>query len=114
MTTTMQNPGIRPLGRYLLVNVTPREQKTAAGIVLPVAVQGANTRMEAVVVDRGPECESSIEPGTSVYLATYKSGEIVRGGITYRLALETDVIATLEDVSVSMPEPVVVGIHPGI
>ena len=50
-----------------------------------------------------------LKPGQSVYLSTYKSGEIVRGGVTYRLALETDVIATLDDVSMSMPEAVV---HP--
>ena len=110
----MNESGIHPLKDYLLLDVTPKEQTTAAGIVLPTAVQGANTRMEAVVVDRGPECVIPIEEGTQVYVGRYASGEIVRHGRNYRLALETDIIAKLDDVAPSMPAPVVTPIHPGI
>lgn len=105
MTTTMKSPGIHPLTNHLLLDVTPREQTTAAGIVLPTAVQGANTRMEAVVVGRGPDCTlPALDCGTHVYVGKYASGELMREGRNYRMALETEIIATLDNVSVSLPE----------
>lgn len=106
----MKPPGIHPLTNHLLLDITPKEQKTAAGIVLPTAVQGASTRMEAVVVGRGPDCTlAALDCGTQVYVGRYASGELMREDRSYRLALETEIIATLDNVSVSMPEPVV---HP--
>ncbi len=101
----MKPPGIHPLKNHLLLDVTPQEQTTAAGIVLPTAVQGASTRMEAVVVARGPECTcAALDCGTQVYVGRYSSGELLRSGRSYRLALETDIIATLDNVSISLPE----------
>jgi hypothetical protein len=35
----------------------------------------------------------------------YASGELMREGRNYRLALETEIIATLDNVSISLPEP---------
>ena len=102
----MKPPGIHPLSNHLLLDVTPQEQTTAAGIVLPTGVQGASTRMEAVIVARGPECaRRALDCGTPVYVGRYASGELVRGGRSYRLALETDIIATLDDLSISLAEP---------
>lgn len=101
----MKPPGIHPLNNHLLLDVTPQEQTTAAGIVLPTAVQGASTRMEAVVVARGPLCAcAALDCGTQVYVGRYASSELMRGGRSYRLALETDIIATLDGVSISLPE----------
>jgi co-chaperonin GroES (HSP10) len=102
----MHPPGIHPLASHLLLDVTPQEQTTAAGIVLPTAVQGASTRMEAIVVGRGPGCtRSQLTCGTQVYVGRYASGELTRGGRTYRLAQEDDIIATLDSLSASMAEP---------
>ncbi|WP_395746565.1 hypothetical protein [Prosthecobacter sp.] len=102
----MKPPGIHPLNNYLLLDVTPQEQTTAAGIVLPTGVQGAGTRMEAVVVARGPECRrAELGCGTQVYVGRYASGELTRGGRLYRLALETDIIATLDSMTLSLAEP---------
>ncbi|OYW75671.1 MAG: hypothetical protein B7Z37_12330 [Verrucomicrobia bacterium 12-59-8] len=101
----MKPPGIHPLTNHLLIDVTPQEQTTAAGIVLPTAVQGASTRMEGFVVAVGPECECwSLDCGTQVYVGRYASGELMRSGRIYRLALETDIIATLDNVSISLSE----------
>lgn len=98
-------PGIHPLTTHLLLDVTPQEQTTAAGIVLPVAVQGASTRMEAVVVGRGPGCtRPELACGTQVYVGRYASSELMRGGRTYRLAQEADIIATLDSLSSSLAE----------
>ncbi len=114
----MQNTsGIHPLGRQLLVDVSPKDQQTAAGIFLPVAVQGASTRMEGVIVDFGPDCIIfSLVPGVSVYVAKWASGELDRNGRKYKLALETDIIASLDAIGASMPDPVsaIPPIHPGI
>lgn len=101
----MKQPGIHPLTNYLLLDVTPQEQTTAAGIVLPTAVQGANTRMEAVIAARGPDCtREDLACGTRVYVSRYASSELPRAERSYKLALETDVIATLDEVSVSIPD----------
>lgn len=104
MTPTTTTPGIKPLKNYLLLDVTPQEQKTAAGIVLPTAVQGASTRMEAVVTERGPDCQSDLMPGTQVYVGRYASGELIRAERTYKLALETEIIATLDAIAPAMPD----------
>jgi|GEM_PF-3521487 len=102
----MNPPGIHPLSSHLLLDVTPQEQTTAAGIVLPTAVQGASTRMEAVIVGRGPGCSRApLTCGTQVYVGRYASGELTRGGRTYRLAQEDDIIATLDSLSTSLAEP---------
>jgi co-chaperonin GroES (HSP10) len=102
----MQNPGIHPLSHYLLLDVTPQEQTTAAGIVLPTAVQGASTRMEGTIAACGPRVSiDELTSGTRVCVSRYSSGEIMRAGRIYKLALETDVIAVLDSVSASMPEP---------
>lgn len=96
----MKPHGIHPLKNHLLLDVTPQEQTTAAGIVLPVSAQGAATRMEAVVVARGPECAcTELDCGTQVYVGRYASSELLREGRRYRLALETDIIATLSSLS---------------
>jgi co-chaperonin GroES (HSP10) len=101
----MHPPGIHPLTTHLLLDVTPQEQTTAAGIVLPTAVQGASTRMEAVIVGRGPDCtRPQLTCGTQVYVGRYASSELMRGGRSYRLAQEADIIATLDSLSVSLPE----------
>lgn len=101
----MKQPGIHPLNNYLLLDVTPQEQTTAAGIVLPTAVQGASTRMEAVIAARGPDCtRADLTCGTRVYVSRYASSELPRGERSYKLALETDIIATLEEITVTLAE----------
>ncbi|MDB6006868.1 MAG: hypothetical protein JWR15_3855 [Prosthecobacter sp.] len=93
----MNSPGIHPLTNHLLLDVTPQEQTTAAGIVLPTAVQGANTRMEAVIAARGPDCtRADLVCGTRVLVSRYSSSELSRAERSYKLALETDVIAILD------------------
>lgn len=100
------NTGIEPVGKQLLLDVTPKDHTTAAGIVLPTSVQGANTRMEGVVIAGGPYCALGFQPGVTVYVTKYMSSEILRGDKKYKLANEDDVIATLDTVSVSMPDTV--------
>ncbi len=105
----MSPPGIHPLGTHLLLDVTPQERTTAAGLVLPTAVQGACTRMEAIIVARGPSCtHPALSCGTPVYVSRYTSGELQRSGRTYRLAQEADIIATLDTpghIPTSTPSP---------
>lgn len=102
----MNSPGIHPFHHYLLIDVTPQEQTTAAGIVLPTAVQGASTRMEGTIVACGPRVSmAELTSGTRVCVSRYSSSEIQRAGRSYKLAAETDVIAALDQLSASMPEP---------
>ena len=89
---------IKPLGSIVVLNVTPQDKSTAAGIYLPVAVQGAETRMEATIVATGPDCKrTDIAVGTRVYVGKFCSGEILRDGLAYKLADEKDIFAILDE-----------------
>lgn len=89
--------GIRPLGSVLVLDVTPADMVTAGGLVVPVAVQPAETRMEAMIVARGPQCvRAELRTGCRVYVGKYVSSEILRRGRKYRLALEAEVLAVLD------------------
>lgn len=112
-TETPANPGIHPLNNVLLLEVTPKEKRTEAGIVLPLAAQGATTRMEAVIVECGPDCKrEDLKPGVMVYVGRFSCNDIQRGAKTYKLALETDILAILDDVAPTFGEPLVDPIKP--
>lgn len=107
------NPGIHPLGKTLLLEVTPREKTLSSGIVLPTAVQGADTRMEAVIVERGPECEKdNLQVGTCVFVGKYASNDIPRGERRFRLANENEILAVLDEVNATFAPPVIEPIRP--
>lgn len=94
----MTKPRIQPLGSIVVLNVTPQDKSTSAGIYLPVAVQGAETRMEATIVATGPDCKrTDIEVGSRVYVGKFCSGEILRDGLAYKLAQEGDIFAILDE-----------------
>lgn len=87
---------IEPLGDVLVLDVTPVDVVTAGGLVVPVAVQPAETRMEGTIVARGPQCAvEALQAGRRVYVGKYVSNEIPRGGRKYRLAREGEVLAVL-------------------
>lgn len=93
----MNTPPVTPLKDILLLDVTPKDQTTPAGIHLPVAVQPADTRMEATIISRGPECtRAELETGRRVYVGKYLSGDITRGDTRYKLACENDILALLD------------------
>lgn len=88
--------GIEPLGSTLVLDCTPAEVRTAGGLVLTPAVQGADTRMEATIVARGPECaRAELAVGRRVFVGKYASNEILRGDRRYRLAEESAILALL-------------------
>jgi co-chaperonin GroES (HSP10) len=90
-------PDIKPTGAIVVLNVTPQDKTSAAGIYLPVAVQGAETRMEATIVATGPDCKrTDIQVGARVYVGKFCSNEIPRDGLSYKLAQETDIFAILD------------------
>lgn len=92
----MMEHGIEPLGGTLLLDCTPVEIRTAGGLVLTPAVQGADTRMEATIVARGPDCaRTELAVGRRVFVGKYASNEIVRGERKYRLAEEAGILALL-------------------
>lgn len=92
----MNDHGIEPLGNILLLDCTPVEVRTAGGLVLTPAVQGADTRMEATIAARGPECvRSELAVGRRVFVGKYASNDLVRGERKYRLANEADILALL-------------------
>lgn len=107
------NPGIHPLGNLILLDITPKELKLPSGLVLPTAVQGNDTKKEGVIVSFGPDCtRTDLKAGMKVLVGTYASNDIEREGIKYRLALENDILASLDDIAPSMPPPVIKPIRP--
>lgn len=107
------NPGIHPLGNLILLDITPKERKLASGLVLPTAVQGNDTKKEGVIVAKGPECtRTDLKEGMNVLVGNYASNDIEREGVKYRLALEKDILAALDNIAPSMPPPVITPIMP--
>jgi co-chaperonin GroES (HSP10) len=102
MNEVPTNPGIKPLGNLVLLDVSPRDKKLAS-----------DTKREAVIVTKGPDCtRADLKGGMSVYVGNYSSNEIQREGRKYRLALEKDILAELEEVGPIMPEAAVTPIQP--
>lgn len=109
----MNNTGIRPFKDLVLLDITPKEKQLPSGLVLPTAVQGADTKREAVIIAKGPDCtRADLAEGMSVYVGNYSSNDIPRGERKYRLALEKDILAALDEVGPAMPEAVVTPIPP--
>lgn len=109
----MNNTGINPLQNLVLLDITPKEKQLPSGLVLPTAVQGADTKREAVIIAKGPDCtRADLAEGMSVYVGNYSSNDIPRGERKYRLALEKDILAALDEVGPAMPEAVVTPIQP--
>lgn len=99
-------PGIRPLGRRLIIWPIPTERVTESGIVLPedAASREDMAQVEAIVVSIGEGCWSDqgtsrpwCEVGDKVIIAKY-AGLERRGkdGKLYRLINDLDLVAAID------------------
>ncbi len=93
---------VKPLGDRVFVKVSPQEEKTSGGILLPdtakekpqvgeVAAVGPGKRNED-----GSHAEPEVKVGDKVLYSKYAGTDIKLGGEDYVLLSEKDILAIVE------------------
>lgn len=103
----MNNSGLIPLEYFVVVELDAQEEKTAGGIIIPVATQDKDklaTQEGTLVavsphaftyVERWPEGSKPSE-GQRVLFKRYAGHLHERGGRNYRILNDKDVVAVLD------------------
>lgn len=92
---------VQPLGDRVFVKVSPSEEKTAGGIVLPDSAQEKPQIGEIVSVgqgkrnDDGSRTPIDVKVGDKVLYSKYAGTDIKLGGDDYVLLAEKDILATV-------------------
>lgn len=92
---------VKPLGDRIFIKVSPSEEKTAGGILLPDTAKEKPQVGEVVAVgagkrnDDGSRCEPEVQVGDKVLYSKYAGTDIKLGGDEYVLLSEKDILAAL-------------------
>ena len=92
---------VTPLGDRVFVKVSPSEEKTAGGIVLPDTAQEKPQVGEVAAVgpgkhnDDGSRAAMDVKVGDKVLYSKYAGTDIKLGGEEYVLLAEKDILATV-------------------
>lgn len=92
---------VTPLGDRVFVKVSPSEEKTAGGIVLPDTAQEKPQVGEVAAVgpgkrnDDGNRAAMDVKVGDKVLYSKYAGTDIKLGGEEYVLLAEKDILATV-------------------
>ncbi|MDJ0844702.1 co-chaperone GroES [Crocosphaera sp.] len=93
---------LKPLGDRVFVKVSPAEEKTAGGILLPDNAQEKPQIGEVVAVgpgkrnDDGSRSELDVKVGDKVLYSKYAGTDIKLSGDDYVLLSEKDILASVE------------------
>ncbi|MDJ0659018.1 MAG: co-chaperone GroES [Crocosphaera sp.] len=93
---------LKPLGDRVFVKVSPAEEKTAGGILLPDNAQEKPQIGEVVAVgpgkrnDDGSRSELDVKVGDKVLYSKYAGTDIKLSGEDYVLLSEKDILASVE------------------
>jgi chaperonin GroES len=93
---------IKPLGDRVLVEPTPREEKTASGIVLPDTAKEKPQEGKVVAVGNGAlnkdgqRMPLEVKVGDRVLFSKYAGTEIKYEGKEYLIMKESDIHAIIE------------------
>lgn len=93
---------LKPLGDRVFVKVSPAEEKTAGGILLPDNAQEKPQIGEIVAVgpgkrnDDGSRSELDVKVGDKVLYSKYAGTDIKLSGEDYVLLSEKDILASVE------------------
>ena len=91
----MNESGIKPLGKRVLVQRQAVEESvTAGGIVLP-QTHGTNT-YKAEVIELGPDVSDRLAVGDVILHTQFRGDEVESDQGKYLLLEEDDVLATIE------------------
>ncbi len=92
---------VKPLGDRIFVKVSPAEEKTAGGILLPDNAQEKPQVGEVVAVgpgkrnDDGSRAELDVKVGDKVLYSKYAGTEVKLSGEDYVLLSEKDILAAV-------------------
>jgi chaperonin GroES len=90
---------VKPLGDRVFVKVSPSEEKTAGGILLPDTAKEKPQIGEVVAVgsgkrnDDGSRSEPEVKVGDKVLYSKYAGTDVKLGGEDYVLLSEKDILA---------------------
>jgi chaperonin GroES len=92
---------VKPLGDRIFVKVSPSEEKTAGGILLPDTAKEKPQVGEVVAVgpgkrnDDGSRTEPDVKVGDKVLYSKYAGTDIKLGSDEYVLLSEKDILASV-------------------
>ncbi|MDJ0600912.1 MAG: co-chaperone GroES [Crocosphaera sp.] len=92
---------VKPLGDRIFVKVSPAEEKTAGGILLPDNAQEKPQIGEVVAVgpgkrnDDGSRAELDVKVGDKVLYSKYAGTDVKLSGEDYVLLSEKDILAAV-------------------
>lgn len=98
---TLNVSTVKPLGDRVFVKISPAEEKTAGGIVLPDTAQEKPLVGEVVAVgpgkrnDNGSRTELEVKVGDRVLYSKYAGTDIKLGDADYVLLSEKDILASV-------------------
>ena len=94
---------IKPLLDHILIEPTPKEEKTKSGILLPETAEQEKPEQGKVIAcgpgkknDSGQVVPLEVKPGDKVLFTKYGPNEIKVEDKEYLIAKEEDVLAILE------------------
>ena len=92
----MSNVGIKPLADRVIVEVSPAEEKTASGIIIPDTAKEKPQRGTVVAVGNGKKDEPlTVKVGDTVLYGKYAGTEISVDGREFLIMRESDIFAVI-------------------
>jgi chaperonin GroES len=92
----MSNVSIKPLADRVIVEVSPAEEKTASGIIIPDTAKEKPQKGKVVAVGDGKKDEPlTVKVGDTVLYGKYAGTEISIEGKEFLIMRESDIFAVI-------------------
>lgn len=92
----MSNVSLKPLADRVIVEVSPAEEKTASGIIIPDTAKEKPQRGKVVAVGTGKKDEPmTVKVGDTVLYGKYSGTEISVDGRDFLIMRESDIFAVI-------------------
>jgi chaperonin GroES len=92
----MSNVNIKPLADRVIVEVSPAEEKTASGLIIPDTAKEKPQKGKVVAVGNGKKDEPiTVKVGDTVLYGKYAGTEISVDGKEYLIMRESDIFAVI-------------------
>lgn len=92
----MSTINIKPLADRVLVEVSPAEEKTASGLIIPDTAKEKPQRGKIVAVGNGKKDEPlTVQVGDTVLYGKYAGTEITVDGKEFLIMRESDIFAVI-------------------
>jgi len=92
----MSNVSIKPLADRVIVEVSPAEEKTASGIIIPDTAKEKPQKGKVVAVGNGKKDEPlTVKVGDTVLYGKYAGTEISVDGREFLIMRESDIFAVI-------------------